>query len=400
MPICVAVALSLAAIPTRTPRLAFDENYYFPLAEKITQGTYQDGYVIRPPLYPLLLAAIIATVGRTFTPLLVVHSIIRGITVGLTCLVGRKFFGKTAGFVAGLLVAIYPLHIYTYNRFLTEVIYIPLFLVSIIAIDNALMSEKPAKFVAAGIASGVASLARSTSFFLTLLLAAWMALRRSDGKRLSLRCLKNASIMLLAMFVVISPWTVRNAITHKCLILLDNATPFNLWLITSGKDIDELSKEWSAFPTHAQRQREAYRNWLANLRRDPLFHLRRIPKVLLKIYDPKNDPSINGLSTKFDGYQAKTNAHLQKVLEAAVPIWIGIVSAGGIVGLLLLEKQSRRKHLLLIVIVYFILLHGATLARPRFMLPINNLLATYSGALISWALSRLGLTKQDRPYES
>ncbi len=394
LPAFLAIGLSLAAISTRTQKLVFDENYYFPVAEKIVEGSYEDGYVIRPPLYPLFLAALMALVSKSFTAILVAQSITRGITVALTGLIAKKIFDKRSAFIASLLIAIYPLHIYTYNRFLTEVIYVPLFLLSLVAVDKALSVKRRKDFLIAGVASGIASLARSTSFFLTILIGVWSVLRKGEGRRASSVAVTNALVLLLGMFVVISPWTIRNAVTHRCFILLDNATPFNLWLITSGKDIDEFAKIWSSYPTHAERQREAYKNWIANVKEDPFFHLKRMPRVISKIYNPKNDPSINSLSTRYKGHTSIPNETLKRFLEKLVPTWLTIVTAGGIAGLLIFENNNSRKYLFLIVVIYFVLLHGATLARPRFMLPMNNLLAIYAAAFISKGVSRLGLTNQ------
>jgi hypothetical protein len=85
------------------------------------------------------------------------------------------------------------------------------------------------------------------------------------------------------------------------------------------------------------------------------------------------------------------------VLAILAPAVFWIITAGGLVGLAFFEPNRARRDLVVIVVVYFIVLHAATLARPRFLLPMNAVLAVYTGALIVAALSRLGLTRRDRP---
>jgi len=65
----MGTALSiLAVLYTRPEGLLFDENYYYPLAEAVSRGAYPDGYIIRPPLYPLFLAAVFKVFGAGFLP--------------------------------------------------------------------------------------------------------------------------------------------------------------------------------------------------------------------------------------------------------------------------------------------------------------------------------------------
>jgi hypothetical protein len=72
-----AVALSvLAGVYTRPSGLRFDEKYYFALAKSIAGGVYDDGYLIRPPLYPLFLGAMVRVFGTGFTATMLVQSLI------------------------------------------------------------------------------------------------------------------------------------------------------------------------------------------------------------------------------------------------------------------------------------------------------------------------------------
>jgi hypothetical protein len=69
----------------------------------------------------------------------------------------------------------------------------------------------------------------------------------------------------------------------------------------------------------------------------------------------------------------------------------------GTFGVLGFEADRTRQWLLLLTLAYFILLHGMTLARPRFLLPVAALLSVYAGEVIVRGLTRSGSTRRSRP---
>lgn len=405
--ICWAIAIAaigtalsvLAAVYTRPDGLLFDENYYYPLAEGIAGGTYQDGYIIRPPLYPLLLAAIFKVFGAGFGPALLISSLIRGMLIAGIAWMGMRYVSRLAGLVAAFLVAAYPMLIFTYTRFLTEIIYIPLFVLSFWFIERAAETGRTRDSLLAGIVAGIAALARSTSLFFTLVVACWFVVRKSKAGRFSRRNLVTGAVLAAAMLAAISPWTLRNAVVHKAFILIDNSSAYNLWLITSGKQGKEATQEWESWGSQAERQKQGYARWLQNLRNDPAFHLKRMGTVIPKLFDPGSQPDLYSLSMVRQGSFQVENRLMKRVLEVLIPVLFWLVTLGGVAGLILLEHNATRRNLVLITIAYFILLHAATLARPRFLLPMNMLLAIYAGALIAEGLSRLGLTRPCRPWQ-
>jgi 4-amino-4-deoxy-L-arabinose transferase-like glycosyltransferase len=393
----LGVLLSLlAARFTRPEGLLFDENYYYPLAQAITHGGYPDGYIIRPPLYPLFLAAIFRVFGAGFWPALVISSLLRGCLVAATGWLGRRYVSPLAGLLGAGLVAVYPMLIFTYTRFLSEIIYIPIFVLSFWLIDRAAESGGTGDTLVAGLASGAAALARSTSLFFTLVVAVWFAARKTPAGRFSRRNLLAAVVLVAAMLAAISPWTARNAAVHKAFILIDNSSAYNLWLITSGKQIKEATQEWESWGGQAERQRQGYARWFEHLRADPGFHLKRMATVVPKLFRPGGQPDVYGLAMIRHGSSQMENRALRRSLQVAVPVLFWLVTVGGVAGLALLERNAARRNLLAITVVYFLLVHATTLARPRFLLPVNVLLAIYAGALIAAGLSRLGLTRPGR----
>lgn len=387
----IATAISIIwAVYFRPPQVHFDEFYYYSLAQNIVGGNYDDGYVIRGPVYPLFLAGAFKVFGEGFLPVLIIQAVIRGLVVMIAAYMGRKYMSGGAGVAAGLLIAFYPSLIISCMAFLTEAVYVPLFLASVYFLDRSGQSETYADAFRAGIASGVASLVRSTSFFLTLLLGVWFALGKSRSGRLSKTSLARAALLVLAMFIAISPWTVRNAVVHRGFIPLANDTPYNLWLITSGLHMTTAAGEWRMWGTHPERQREAYSRWLAHLKQDPAFHLKRLGTVLPTMFAPDWESRAQSLSTAYTSGEPREIHALKKVIYVWHPVSFWLIFAGGLGGLFLAEKNRKRRNLVLIIVAYFILVHGMTLARTRYMVPLSCLLAIYAGGLIATALQRWG----------
>jgi hypothetical protein len=119
--------------------------------------------------------------------------------------------------------------------------------------------------------------------------------------------------------------------------------------------------------------------------------------VIPKLFDPRGQPDVYSLSTIFKGGSARENPALRGTVKILAPVVFWVITAGGILGLALLERDRSRRNLVILTVAYFILIHAATLARPRFLLPMNAVLAIWAGALIAAGLSRLGLTRRNRP---
>jgi 4-amino-4-deoxy-L-arabinose transferase-like glycosyltransferase len=389
----------LATVYTRPEVLRFDENYYYPLAKGITQGSYNDGYIVRPPLYPLFLAGLFGLVGTGFTAVLILESILRGLLIAGVAVMGRRWISPLAGCIGGLLVAVYPLLIWTYTRFVSEVLYIPVFVAAFYFIDKAVRTRDRRSCLAAGVLSGLAALVRSTSLPLTVVIAVWMAGRKTPEGRFSRKNVTAAIMLVAAMLAVVSPWTIRNAVVHKAFIPVDTAAAFNLWLITSGKEIQEATPEWIAWGSQAERQREGYRRWTEYLRQDPLFHIRRLGTTLPRLLNPLREPAVKGLSTITRGNQSRQVGWLKTCLMVLVPVVFWLLLAGGSIGVAMSGAGTRgsRRSLIFIVLAYFLLLHGMTLARPRFLLPILTVLSVYSGRIIELGLTRWGWTRRSPP---
>jgi hypothetical protein len=386
----VAVVISvLADLYTRPTGLRFDEKYYFTLAKSIAGGTYDDGYLIRPPLYPLFLGAMIRVFGTGFTPILVVQSLVRGSLVAQVIYMGRKYASAATGILAGGLLAIYPLLIWNYTRFLNEVLYLPLFLFSFYMVERSVRTERPADAFTAGIASGLASLVRATSFFLTFVIAIWFVVRRSKSGRFSRRNLASALLLVVALLIAVSPWTIRNAVVHKAFMPMGNEAAYNLWFIVSGVTLSEATDQWLSWGTQVERQKEALRRWRDYVVKNPTFHIKRLINRLPRIFDPEEQRPARGIALITHGVGSRRHGVLGPIVDVLTPAVFLVLMVGGLIGLAALKDAPHRRGLTLLTVLYFILLYAPTIMKSRYFLPVVCLLAIYAARLIAAGLARL-----------
>ena len=380
-----AIAATISVLNCFWPKPAtpvFDEKYYYSLAKGIAAGSYEDGYLVRPPLYPLFLAGVFKIFGTSLSAALIIQSLLRGLIAAIA-LMGRKYVSKSAGIIGACILVVYPGLLQLYTRLMTEAVYIPLFLLSFYLLEKLVRTESTSDAVKAGIVCGVASLARSTSVFFTLLFAVWLVVTASGSGRFSKRKIACAAVLVLMLAVTVSPWTIRNLVVHEGIIAISNDSAFNLWLLASDRSFKEAKAEWETWGTHIERQREAYRRWLNRLHEDPGVHVRRLVSGLPRLVLPNWGARMPQTGPK--PWKAKLDAAqvYRSVIRVLRPVTHLLLLVGGLVGVIFIERCPTRRNLMVLTLFYFLIVHSATLARSRFVVPLNTLLAIYSGGLLA-----------------
>lgn len=219
----LALALRLAYLawfvgPGYQPEL--DAREYSDIAVSLATGrgfALADGTptAIRPPLYPLLLAAVYRVTGPdNYTAGLIVQALIGAGIALATFAVGRRF-GFGVGAVAGLIAATYPLLIFAGGSLLTE----PLFILLVtLATSTALrILEQPSAGQGAqlGLWLGLAGLARPNGLLLAFFLLGWLILAARGAWR---RRLGMAIGAMVVVALVTSPWVIRNYLVFRSFI--------------------------------------------------------------------------------------------------------------------------------------------------------------------------------------
>jgi len=174
------------------------------LAGKLTRGEP----FFRAPLYPYVLALVyLVSKGSYLVPRLA-QAFLGGLTCVFTYSLGRHYFGRLAGLVAGAACVFYPVLICFDGELLTEPLFIFLSMLGLLLLEAARRSRRWTAWLAAGAALGLAAITRpNIALFAPVALAgAWLFSSRRRTATLAL---------LVGMLVPVAPVTVHNYVVSK-----------------------------------------------------------------------------------------------------------------------------------------------------------------------------------------
>lgn len=179
------------------------------------QGTY--GFVVDDPgaYWAVGTAAIYAGVYLVFGTgdwgIIAVNMVSQMLAVWGLYDLGRRHFGETEGRIAALLFALWPLAIQFTTVLASEIHFIALTLLALMAWDRAVKAPGWARALlwglAAGLAFAAATYVRPIALLLPAILALAVLLRRP---RASLRPILLAALATSIVFAAVSPWSDRN----------------------------------------------------------------------------------------------------------------------------------------------------------------------------------------------
>ena len=167
----------------------------------------------RPPLYPLVLAAIYWFFGERYRAVFLLHCLFDVVTALAVFLIARRLFGQVSvGLVAAAFVACYPPFFQQNVVLMSESLGTVLMTLCFLSLLAALAKQRLGMFAVAGLLLGASALVRPDAIALSVAipLALMFVLR---ANKLTWR---RAVLLLVTMFIcfwlVMSPWVIRNAI--------------------------------------------------------------------------------------------------------------------------------------------------------------------------------------------
>lgn len=165
---------------------------------------------VRPPLYPYFLAGVYRATGNSVTAARVVQAVLGVAAVALLGVLAFQLFGRRAVLPALALGAVYPPLVLSASSLLTESIFAPLELGTLVAAMRYRDSPHPYRWaLIAGALCGLAALSRQNGAL--LLIGVVPAILTSPGQpRELVRRLTPVAAMLLAFAACLIPWTIRN----------------------------------------------------------------------------------------------------------------------------------------------------------------------------------------------
>jgi hypothetical protein len=205
--ICLVLALTLRltfvflVFPHLQTRwnLREDGDNYGAIAQSIREGNYSD--TTRGPVYPVFLA-----VAGSPTAAKILQAILDTATCALIFLLARRRWW------AATLWAVYPFAIWRVAFINKEIVLAFLLTAYVLAQLTALERGKLWRWLLAGALLGIVNLCKPTFLFFPVIVIAILAVRRwraTDAAPFK-QILSHAAALVVAMLVVIAPWTLRN----------------------------------------------------------------------------------------------------------------------------------------------------------------------------------------------
>jgi 4-amino-4-deoxy-L-arabinose transferase-like glycosyltransferase len=231
--LALALAARIAAIAASSDfRPIFDAADFDRHAASIAAG---NGYpppqlglhgpsAFRPPLYPIALA-LVHKLGGGWTAGRVLGALLGTLTVALVFLVAQRLWDRRVALVAALIAAVFPPLVLLSASLLSEQLFLPLVLASLLAVLVFRERGGLRWAIAAGVLCGLAVLARTSGapYVLALAVGVWVA-----RPRLSRAALIAPLVLLLATALTVTPWVVRNSVVFHRFVGLGTGAGYAL----------------------------------------------------------------------------------------------------------------------------------------------------------------------------
>jgi len=164
--------------------------------------------MVREPGYPLLLAGIFVTFGKSFAAVKLANMLLAFAAAWLITRLARRLTSSTALiYVPALLFLFHPGTLVAESRGGVELFFTFWFVLFLVCLYQVIDSNRWQDYVVSGAVLGCTVLVRSTPMLFPVLLLAYLLVTRK-GSRLA--AVGHVALMMAAMFAVLSPWIIRN----------------------------------------------------------------------------------------------------------------------------------------------------------------------------------------------
>ncbi len=376
-----------------------DDGDYFRRALRfaVTGAYVDDAWLIRPPLHVWIFAGWIKLGLLLDRPpafgvqLIQAFQVALGvIMVPLCYALATRLFDRRAGFIFAAFWTIWFPFVEMPATLFSEPIYLFLFALHLWLLLRFDEGGRLRDLALAGIALGCAALTRSPALYALAFAVPWLVVRsrasgveRRGGRR-SWSVAGGRSILVpfiifaACTLAVVLPWTARNWVEYRRLILIDTLGPINLWL-----DLDEAGARNEKIARlrelpQADRQAYAMTQVRAILRDDPMRPFREVWPTFRHIWKAQY----------IEDFWVKRSFFTRPLREAAplgLPgdgIWL-IMTLAGVVGVLHPRTDRPFKLVVGLWLAYGIATVLVFHVEPRYLLPIWFLLGLYG----SWTLA-------------
>jgi len=341
-----------------------------------------------PPIYPFIMAAAFKGFGifsqEAAMVLLFFQTILSCLSCILLYFLGKRLYNAQVGLFAAFLLAVYPpaIHFAALKIWATSLSTFCLLLVILMFLRQA---DHPHMKGGArlGILLGFTALVNPVIMGTYPFAFAWLCLK-ADGDRRTVT--KTMAAILIALFLTISPWLVRNYIVFDQFVFIKSNLGNELFL---GNN-QYATGHWSyKHPAGAEILTEAEKEYLKRsdegTRNTFLFR----KAITFIVENPLRFAQLT--MTRFAHYWTDMFRHINGWRRKTGLITYLTVLTLAVAGLLLNKVRKRDVHLVLLFLLTFPLPYYFTVVGIfRYRFPIEPLLMVFAGYTMYWCAYRIG----------
>jgi 4-amino-4-deoxy-L-arabinose transferase-like glycosyltransferase len=354
-----------------------------------------------PPGYSFLLTALFKVFGTHVSIAWGANIALGALTCVALFYLGRAIAGQATGAAAGLMLAVFPGHIFFSSMVLSEVTFTFLLTSALllIALTKRLDGKRTVWLVLLlGITTGAAALVRGQGLLLIPLAAVFWIVQAGW-----LRALRSTAIAAVVAFLVITPWTMRNYFVMHNFVLISSNIGVNLYVGNYPGATGHMmlgANQWaidaySYLPPEEQEVAADNRMLREGLKYMFTHPQRETELVVLKLRGLYEDDeeALRGIPNWQAG---KSIPHAARIADVANAYYFGIIVLAGL-GLIAWLRRPRSPLLLpLLAVAAFTLAELAFFTDPRFHYPIlpSFALLAAAGVVAAIQAARRGFSRR------
>lgn len=205
-----------------------DSLYYHRQALAVARGDLlHDSPFFLAPLYPYLMGILYAQFGPSPDVVRGFQALLGAASCALLFAIGERLFDRRVALLAGLLLAVYPLHLYYTDLLLPTVLVLFLDLLLLYCLLGEVRAPSLRGAATCGLLLGLATLAKSNALLLLPAFGGvWLWLQRGQPARMrALWC----GVFTAAALASLAPATLHNWLVSGRFVLVTTSTGRNLW---------------------------------------------------------------------------------------------------------------------------------------------------------------------------
>lgn len=302
--------------------------------------------------------------------------------VFLTVELGRRWFNRAVGLIAGFLIALWPVFIEYTTVVASEMLFTVALLGVLLLFDEISSSQKHFKLsaVVLGALIGIASLFRPTAILLPVLFASLFYVQ----KRTIVSSLKLLSISTFSMLLVLAPWSARNYVVFGKAVFASTSGGSNLWMGNNPTTTGFYQKPPNP-PGMNEVQLDRYfsNKAMAYIRQAPMAFAARTVVKAVRLYDRETIGiawNKEGIERAFGGL----GSDIIKVLSQV--FWMGALLLFAMGCYYFASRQgfaSLACHPAIATLAYFTVIYAIVVVQDRYHVPTDPIVAIFAAYAIS-----------------